>query len=78
MRRIRARQTELSAQPGTTAVLDEFDRLEAAVARVRRRGLQHSAVLWILVTAIAAAGFHRLVPQQPASRDRPDRDARDS
>ncbi len=77
VRRIRARQTELSEQSGTTAVQGEFDRLEAAVTRVRRRGLQHSALLWVLVSAIAAAGFHRLVPQEAASGG-PDSGARDS
>jgi hypothetical protein len=69
VRRIRARQAELSEQPGTGAVLDEFDRLEEAIVRVRRRGLRHSAVLWVLVTAIAAAAFQRLVPQEPALSD---------
>jgi hypothetical protein len=69
VRRIRARQAELSEQPGTSAVLDEFDRLEGAIARVRRRGLQHSAVLWVLVTAIAAVGFDRLAPREPALSD---------
>jgi len=57
--RIRARQAELSQQPGTPPVLEEFDRLDAAVARVRHRGMVASAVLWVLVSGLAGAGFHR-------------------
>lgn len=60
--RIRARQTELSQQPGTPSVLDEFGRLDGDVTRVRRRGMIGSAVLWVLVSGLAAAGFFRLVP----------------
>jgi hypothetical protein len=65
-RRIRARQAELSQLPGTPPVLEEFDRLDAAVARVRHRGMIGSAVLWVLVSGIAGAGFFRLVaPNAP-------------
>jgi hypothetical protein len=60
--RIRARQAELSQQPGTPSVLEEFGRLDGDVARVRRRGMIGSAVLWVLVSGLAAAGFFRLVP----------------
>ena len=57
--RLRARQAELSQQPGTPPVLEEFDRLDAAVARVRHRGMIGSAVLWVLVSGLAGAGFYR-------------------
>jgi hypothetical protein len=60
--RIRARQAELSQQPGTPSVLEEFSRLDGDVARVRRRGMIGSAVLWVLVSGLVAAGFFRLVP----------------
>jgi hypothetical protein len=61
VRRIRVRQAALSEQPGTAAVLDEFDGLEAAISKVRRRGFEHAAVLWVLVTAIAGGALYRLV-----------------
>jgi hypothetical protein len=61
VRQIRARQAELSGQPGTLTVLDEFDRLEGAIKQVRRRGFEHAAVLWVLVTAIAGGALYRLV-----------------
>jgi len=57
VRRIRARQAQLSDQPGEKPVLDEFDRLDAAVAEVRGRGLVHTAVLWVLVSGIAGAAI---------------------
>ena len=57
--RIRARQAELSVQPGEKPITDEFDRLEAAVTRVRHRGLTHTAVLWVLVSGIAGAAIYR-------------------
>jgi hypothetical protein len=63
--RIRARQTELSQQSGSPSVLDEFGRLDGDVARVRRRGMIGSGVLWVLVSGLAAAGFFRLVPSDP-------------
>ena len=59
--RIRARQAELSQQAGTPPVLEEFGRLDGDVARVRRRGMIGSAVLWVLVSGLAGAGFFRLV-----------------
>ena len=62
VQRIRTRQTELSQQPGTSQSLEEFDRLNGAVARVRHRGMIGSAALWVLVSGIAGAGFFRLVP----------------
>ncbi len=58
--RIRARQAELSQQAGTPPVLEEFGRLDGQVARVRRRGMIGSAVLWVLVSGLAGAGFFRL------------------
>jgi hypothetical protein len=61
VRRIRARQGALSAQPGTKAIIDEFDHLEAVIADVRHRGLIHTAILWVLVTGIAGGGLSRLV-----------------
>jgi hypothetical protein len=63
VQRIRARQAELSQQPGTPPAVEEFDRLNGAVARVRHRGMIGSAVLWVLVSGIAGAGFFRLVPE---------------
>jgi hypothetical protein len=60
VRRIRARQAELSEQPGEKPITDEFDRLEAAVTQVRHRGLTRTAVLWVLVSGIAGAGLYRL------------------
>jgi len=63
VQRIRARQGELSEQPGTPQALEEFDRLNGAVARVRHRGMIGSATLWVLVSGIAGAGFFRLVPE---------------
>ncbi len=66
VQRIRARQAELSQQPGTPSVLEEFDRLGGAVARVRHRGMIGSAVLWVLASGLAGAGFFRLVaPHAP-------------
>ena len=62
VQRIRARQTELSQQPGTSQSLEEFDRLNGAVARVRHSGMISSAALCVLVSGIAGAGFFRLVP----------------
>jgi len=62
VQRIRTRQTELSQQPGTPQSLEEFDRLNGAVARVRRRGMIGSAALWVVVSGIAGAAFFRLVP----------------
>jgi hypothetical protein len=59
VRRIRARQSQLSDQPGEKPIMDEFDRLDAAVADVRRRGLIHAAVLWILISGIAGAAIYR-------------------
>jgi hypothetical protein len=59
VRRIRARQAQLSEQPGEKPIMDEFDRLEAAVADVRHRGLIHTAVLWILISGIAGAAIYR-------------------
>lgn len=61
VRRIRARQAELSQQPGSKEITDEFDRLEAAVSRVRHRGLTHTAVIWVMVSGIAGAGLYRLI-----------------
>ena len=69
--RMRARQAELSSQPGTQPVLDEFDRLDTAVARVRRRGMIGSAVLWALVSGLAGAGFHRLLAADAPDGARP-------
>jgi hypothetical protein len=63
VQRIRARHGQLSEQPGTPQALEEFDRLNGAVARVRRRGMIGSAALWVLVGGIAGAGFFRLVPE---------------
>src|SRR4051794_27137665 len=68
VRWIRSRQRELAAQLGAPAITAEFDRLEAAVPGVRRRGIRHTAVLWLLVSGIAAGGWYRLV-ERPA-RDR--------
>ena len=70
VRRIRARQAALSEQPGTAAVLDEFDRLEAAISQVRRRGFEHTAVLWILVTALAGGALYRLVGRREGAARR--------
>jgi membrane-bound metal-dependent hydrolase YbcI (DUF457 family) len=60
VRRIRARQAQLSDQPGDKPITDEFDSLEAAVTRVRHRGLTHTAVLWVLVSGIAGAAIYRV------------------
>jgi hypothetical protein len=68
VRWIRARQRELSGQVGTEPILREFERLDAAVPAIRRRGIRHTALIWVLVTGIAAAGWYRLV-------ERPARDA---
>ncbi len=62
MQRIRVRQSELSQQPGTPQALEEFDRLNGVVARVRHRGMIGSAVLWVVVSGIAGAAFFRFVP----------------
>jgi hypothetical protein len=66
VRRIRARQAELSQQPGDEPVMAEFDRLDAAVAQVRQRGLVHTAVLWVLVSGIAGAAIYRFVKSERA------------
>lgn len=55
VKRLRARQAELSDQPGTKEITDEFDALDAGVSRVRGRGLRNTLVLWVLVSG--AAGF---------------------
>jgi hypothetical protein len=70
VRRIRARQLELSAQPGSKPVIDEFDRLEAAIAQVRRRGLVQTGILWVLVSGIAGAGLSRMSALAPGRDDR--------
>jgi hypothetical protein len=61
VRHIRARQAELSELPGSKEITDEFDRLEAAVTRVRHRGLIRTAVIWVMVSGIAGAGLYRLI-----------------
>ena len=61
VRRIRARQAQLSDQPGDKPITDEFDSLEAAVSRVRHRGLTHTAVIWVMMSGIAGAGLYRLM-----------------
>jgi hypothetical protein len=66
VRRIRARQLELSAQPGTKSVVDEFDRLEVAVSQARVRGL--AQIIWVLVSGITGAGLARWVDRDRASR----------
>ena len=58
----RAPDRALAAVRAQPSVLDEFGRLDGDVARVRRRGMIGSAVLWVLVSGLAAAGFFRLVP----------------
>jgi hypothetical protein len=55
VKRLRARQAELSDQPGTKEITDEFDALDAGVSRARGRGLRNTLVLWVLVSG--AAGF---------------------
>ncbi len=68
VRGIRARQEELSQRPGTEPALEEFDRLNGAVARIRHRGMIGSAALWVLVSGIAGAAFHRLAERTDGAR----------
>jgi hypothetical protein len=60
--RIRARQAELSRRVGSAEVNREFDQLDLAIDGVRRRGMRNTALLWLLVTGIAGAGWYKLAP----------------
>ena len=62
VRAIRARQAALSTRPGGAGLDAELDRLDVTIDGVRRRGMRNTALVWLLVTAIAGAGFHRLAP----------------
>jgi hypothetical protein len=61
VKRIRARQAELSPLPGTQAVTEEFDKLDAAVSDVRSTGLKRTAVIWVMVSAIGGFAWQKLV-----------------
>jgi hypothetical protein len=62
VKRLRARQAELSEQLGTKAVTDEFDTLDAAVVHVRSRGLWRTMVLWMAVSGVTYLAWHLLSP----------------
>jgi hypothetical protein len=63
VRAIRARQAELSTRLRTDELDAEFDRLDVAIAGVRRRGMRNTALCWLLVTSIAGAGWARLTSE---------------
>lgn len=67
VKRLRARQAELSDQPGTKEITDEFDALDAGVSQARGRGLRNTLVLWVLVSG--AAGFAWLKLATPRERE---------
>jgi len=62
VKRLRARQAELSDQLGTKAVTDEFDTLDAAVVQVRSRGLWRTMVLWMAVSGVTGLAWQLLSP----------------
>jgi hypothetical protein len=66
VKRLRARQAELSDQPGTKEITDEFDALDAGVARARGRGLRNTVALWIVVSGIAGLAWMKLAAPRDA------------
>lgn len=66
VKRLRARQAELSDQPGTKEITDEFDALDANVSQVRGRGVRNTLVVWLLVTGIAGFAWLKLAAPREA------------
>lgn len=66
VKRLRARQAELSDQPGTKQLTDEFDALDADVSRARGRGLRNTVVLWVLVSGVAGFAWLKLAGPREA------------
>jgi hypothetical protein len=63
VRAIRARQAALVERSGGEELDRELARLDQAVDGVRRRGMRNTALLWLLVSGIAGAGWQRLSPR---------------
>jgi hypothetical protein len=60
VKRLRARQAELSEQVGSKAVTDEYDSIDATVDQVRGRGLRRTMALWLAVSGVVGLAWIRL------------------